>query len=125
MDACDVYVVTVFSEETTEGGHVMAVPRNCVFGENIAHRTFMVIFVVRGAVIAAIVTRRRVVISVVIVTVAGVVRRIRILRIFVGSVRVVAPVPAPPRTPPPWKAEGADKDDFIETVEAMKPIISI
>jgi hypothetical protein len=125
MDTCDVYVVTVFSKETTEGRHVTAVPRNCVFGENIAHNTFIVIFVVRGAVIAAIVTRRRVGISLAIVTIAGVVRRIRILRIFVGSVWVVAPVPAAPRTPPPWKAEVADKDDFIETVEAMKPIISI
>ena len=29
----------------------MAVPGNCVFGENIAHSTFIVIFVVRVAVI--------------------------------------------------------------------------
>ena len=41
VDTGDVYVVTVFSEETTEGGHVMAVPRICVFGENIAHSTFI------------------------------------------------------------------------------------
>ena len=122
----------------------MAVPRNLVFGENIAHSTFIVIFVVRAAVIAAVVTPRRVAISVIIagrpitiaivtipVSVAGVVGRIRIvgwiriLRIFVGSVWVVAPVPAPPRTPPPWKAEVADKDDFVEMPEATKPIISI
>src|SRR5229473_1102326 len=122
VDTGDVYVVAVFSEETTDGGRVMAVPRNCVFGENIAHSTFIVIFVVRAAVIAAVVTPRQVAIS---VTVAGVVGRIRIFRIFVGSVWAVAPVPTPPRTPPPWKAEVADKDDFIETVEAPKPIISI
>ena len=73
-----VYVVAVFSEEATEGGRVMAVPRNCVFGENIAHNTF-IIFVVRGAVIAAIVSPRRVAVSVTIaivtipVSVAGVV----------------------------------------------------
>ena len=128
MDTGDVYVVTVFSEQTTEGGHVMVVPRNCVFGENIAHSTFIVIFVV---VIAAVVTPRRVGISVTIaigtipVSVAGVVGRIRIFRIFVGSVWVVAPVPTPPRTPLPWRAEVADKDNFIETVKATKPIISI
>ena len=114
----------------------MAVPRNCVFGENIAHNTF-IIFVVRGAVIAAIVSPRRVAVSVTIaivtipVSVAGVVGRIRIvgwiriLRIFVGSVWVVAPAPAPPRTPPPWRGEVADKDVFVEMLEATKPIISI
>src|SRR6266478_6209633 len=118
VDTGDVYVVAVFSEETNDGGRVMAVPRNCVFGENIAHSTFIVIFVVRAAVIAAVITPRRVAVS-------GVVGRIRIFRIFVGSVWVVAPVPTPPRTPPPWKAEVADKNDFIETVEAPKPIISI
>src|SRR5205823_8951563 len=131
VDTGDVYVVAVFSEETTDGGRVMAVPRNCVFGENIAHSTFVVIFVVRAAVIAAVVTPRRVAICVTIaivtipISVAGVVGRIRIIRISVGSVWEVAPVPTPPRTPPPWKAEVADKDDFIETVEATKPIISI
>jgi hypothetical protein len=59
------------------------------------------------------------------VSVAGVEGRIRIIRISIGSVWVVAPVPAPPRTPPPWKAEVADKDDFVEMPEATKPIISI
>src|SRR5260370_24013838 len=131
VDTGDVYVVAVFSEETTDGGRVMAVPRNCVFGENIAHSTFVVVFVVRAAVIAAVVISRRVAISVTIaivtipVSVAGVVGRIRIIRISVGSVWGVAPVPTPPSTPPPWKAEVADKDDIIETVEAPKPIISI
>src|SRR4051794_10481726 len=104
----------------------MVIPRNCVFGENIAHYTF-IIFEVRGAVISAIVKRRRVAVSVTIardtVTVfrAGVVGRI-ILRICVGWLWV-APVRSPPRTP--WKAEVADKDDFIETVEATRPITSI
>src|SRR5882724_4695390 len=113
---------------------LLPVPRNCVFGENIAHSTFIVTSVVRGAVIVAVVTRRRVAISVIVagrpitiaiaiaiaivtVSVAGVVGRI-------GSVWV-APVPAPPRTQPPWKAVVADKDDFLESVEATKPIISI
>ena len=131
VDTGDVYVVTVFSEETPEAGHVMAVPRNCVFGENVAHSTFIVIFVVRAAVIAAVITPRRVAVSVTIaivtifVSVAGVGGRIRILRIFVGSVWVIAPVPAPPGTPPPRKAEVTDKDDFLEMIEAMKPMISI
>jgi hypothetical protein len=138
VDTGDVYVVAVFSEETTDGGRVMAVPRKCVFGENIAHSTFIVIFVVRAAVIAAVVTPIRVAIYVTIagrlitlaiitisVSVAGVVGRIRIFRILVGSVWAVAPVPTPPRTPPPSKAEVADKDDLIETVEATKPIILI
>ena len=105
----------------------MVIPRNCVFSENIAHYTF-IIFEVRGAVISAIVKRRRIAVSVTIVRVtvsvfrAGVVGRI-ILRTFVGRVWVVAPVPSPPRTP--WKTEVADKDDFIETVEATRPITSI
>jgi hypothetical protein len=105
----------------------MAVPRDCVFGENIAYNTF-IIFVVRGAVISAIVKERGVSVSVTIITipvsVAGVVGRIRIvgrigiLRIFVGPVCVVATVPCLPRTP--WKAEVPDEDDFIETVGASK-----
>src|SRR5438552_6601814 len=45
-DTGDVYVVTVFSEETTEGGRVMAVPGNFVFRENIAHSALIVIGVV-------------------------------------------------------------------------------
>src|SRR5882724_1131626 len=68
VDTGDVYVVTIFSEEMTEGGRVMAVPSDCVFGENVAHSTFIVVFVVRAAVIAAVVTPKRVVIS---VTIAG------------------------------------------------------
>jgi hypothetical protein len=138
VDTGDVYVVTLFSEETTEGGHVMAIPSDCVFGENIAHSTFIVIFVVRAAVIAAVVTPiwvailvtiagRPITIAIVtiLISVARVEGGIRIFRISVGSVWVVAPVPVPPWTPPPWKAEVADKNDFIETVEAPKPIISI
>src|SRR5436305_13531677 len=62
----DVYVITVFSEETTEGGRVMAVPRNFVFREDIAHSTLIVIGVVRAAVIAAVGTQRRVDTSVII-----------------------------------------------------------
>jgi hypothetical protein len=134
VDTGDVYVVTVFSEETTEGGRVMAVPRNFVFGENIAHSTFIVIGVVRVAVIAAVIIQRRLDISVIIagrritiaivsipVSVAGVVGWIGI---SVGSIWVDC-VPIPPRTPPPWGGEVADKDDFVEMFEAMKPIISI
>src|SRR5207249_173824 len=136
VDTGDVYVVTVFSEETTEGGHVMVVPSNCVFGQNVAHSTFIVIFVVRAAVIGGVVTPIRVAILItiagrpitiaivtILVSVAGVEGRIGIIRISVGSVWVVAPVPVPPGTPPPWKAEVADKDDFLETVEATKPTI--
>src|SRR4051794_1750425 len=109
----------------------MLVPRNCVFGEHIAHNTF-IIFVVRAAVISAIVKRRRIAIAVTVtipVPIAGVVGRIRmvgrigIVRILIGSVCVVAPVPSLPRTP--WKAEVADKDDLMETVRAMKAIMSI
>src|SRR6266480_353461 len=131
MDTGYVYVVAVFCEETTDGGRVMAVPRNCVFGEDITHNAFIGIFVVRAAVIAAVVQHRWIDIAVtkaivtVAVTIAGVVGRIRIFRIFVRFVWVVAPVPTPPRTPPPSRAEVADKDDFIKTVEATKPIISI
>src|SRR6266487_4929732 len=136
VDTGDAYVVRVFSEETTEGGHVMVVPSNCVFGENVAHSTVIVIFVVPAAVIAAVVTPiwvailitvagRPITIAIVtvLVSVAGVERRIGIIRVSVGSVWVVASVPVPPGTPPPWKAEVADKDDFLETVEATKPTI--
>jgi hypothetical protein len=116
----------------------MAVPSNCVFGENIAHSTFIVIFVVRAAVIATVVTPIWVVISVtiagrpitiaivtVLISIAGVEGRIGIIRISVGSVWVVAPVPVPPGTPPPRKAKVADKDDFLEMIEATKPTMSI
>jgi hypothetical protein len=116
----------------------MAVPRNCVFGENIAHSNFIVISVVRAAVIAAVVTPIRVAVYVTIagrlitiaivtrpVSVTGVEGWIGIFRIFVGSIWVVAPVPAPPRNPPPWRGEVADKDDFVEMLEATKPIISM
>ena len=135
----DVYVVTLFTEEATEAGRVMAVPGSFVFGENITHSTLIVIFVVRAAIIAAVVTPIWVAIYVTIggrliniaivtipVSVAGIEGWIGIIRrICVGSVWLVAPVPAPPRTPPPWKAEIADKDDFVEMLEATKSIISI
>ena len=94
--------------------------------------------VVGAAVIAAIVTPIRVAIYVtiagrpitiaivtILISVAGVEGWIRRLRISVGSVWVVAPVPAPPGTPPPWRGEAADKDDFVEVLEAMKSIASI
>src|SRR5215472_18799692 len=109
----------------------------------------IVISLVRAAVIAAGVTPRRVAISVIIagrpiiiaivtipVSVAGVVGRIGINRISVGSVWVT-PVPAPPRTPappppripaptpPPWKAEVADKDDVVEVVEVVESVESV
>src|SRR5205814_6332105 len=112
----------------------MAVPRNFVFREDIAHSTLIVIGVVRAAVIAAVGTQRRVDISVIIagrpitiaivtisVSVAGVIGGIGIYVRFVW----VDPVPTPPRTPPPWRGEVADKDDFVEMLEAMKSIISI
>src|SRR5215469_4022622 len=105
VDTGDVYVVTVFSEQTTEGGHVMVVPGNCVFGEHIAHSTFIIIFVIGAAVIATIVTPIRVAIYVtiagrpitiaivtILISIAGVEGWIRRLRISVGSVWVVAPV---------------------------------
>src|SRR5262245_12301890 len=99
----------------------MAVPRIYVFGEYIAHSTFIVIYVVRAAVIAAVVTPRRVAISVIItgrpITIARVTIPMSVAGV-VGSVWV-ARVP----TPPPWKAEAADKDDFVEVVEVMKSII--
>src|SRR6266550_2569168 len=40
------------------------------------------------------------------------------------AVRVArAPTPTRPRTPPPWKAEVADKDDVVEVVEMMESMI--
>src|SRR5262249_38609449 len=42
----------------------------------------------------------------------------------VGSVWIDR-VPVPPRTPPPWRGEVADEDDFVEMLETMKPITSI
>src|SRR5436305_12844832 len=98
----DVYVITVFSEETTEGGGVMAVPRNFVFRENIAHSTLIVIVVVvvsqRRIDISVIIAGRSITITIVTipVSVAGVVGWIGIC---VGSVWVDA-VPAPPSTRP-------------------------
>ena len=116
----------------------MAVPSNCVFGQNVAHSTFIVIFVVRAAVIAPVVTPKWIAIFVavagrpitiaivtILISVAGEEGRIGIIRISVGSIWVVAPVPVPPGPPPPRKAEVADKDDFLEMIEAMKPMISI
>src|SRR4051812_20437356 len=114
----------------------MLIPRNCVFREDIAHNTFIIV-VVRGAVVSAIVEQRRIAVSVsVTITIVaipggvprvvgwiGIVGRIRILRVIVGCLWVVAPVPAPQRTP--WKAEVADNDNFVETMEATKPVISI
>jgi hypothetical protein len=51
-----------------ECGCVMAVPGNCVFGENVAHSALIVAFVVRAAVITAVITPPWVIIS---VTIAG------------------------------------------------------
>jgi hypothetical protein len=72
----DIYVVTVFGEQTTEAGHVMAVPRNCVFGQNVTHSSFIVVSVLHAAAIAP----RRLGICISIVTipvsVTGVVGRI-------------------------------------------------
>jgi hypothetical protein len=127
VDTIDVYVVTVFSEETSEGGRVMAVPRNFVFRENIAHSTLIVIGVVvviqRRVHISVIIAGRPITIAIVTipVSVAGVIGWIGIY----GGLVWVDPVPIPPRTPPPWRGEVADKDDFVEMLEAMKPIISI
>ena len=123
----DVYIVTVFSEETTENGRVMAVPRNFVFGENIAHSTLVVIGVVvviqRRGDISVIIGVGRITIAVITIPVS-VARVVGWLGIYVGSVWV-DPVPAPPRSPPPWRGEVADKDELVEMLEAMKPIISI
>jgi hypothetical protein len=127
VDTGDVYVVTVFSEETTEVDRVMAVPRNFVFRENIAHSTLIVIGVVvvpqRRVDISVIMAGRPIIIAIIAISgfVTGVIGWIGI---YVGFVWV-DPVPAPPRIPPPWRGEVADKDDFVEMLEAMKPIISI
>jgi hypothetical protein len=127
VDTVDVYVVTVFSEETTEVGRVMAVPRNFIFRENIAHSTLIVIGVVvvpqRRGDISVIIAGRPITIAIVTIPgfVAGVIGRIGII---VGSVWV-GPVRGPPRTPPPWRGKVADKDDFVEMLEATKPISSI
>src|SRR5919204_3519771 len=99
VNTSDVYVVTVFSEETPKAGHVMAVPSNCVFGENVAHSTFSVHFVVRAAgkdaveipqwvVISVTIAGRPITIAIVtiLISVAGIEGRIRIFRISVGSV---------------------------------------
>src|SRR5437763_11809716 len=89
VDTGDVYVVTVFSEETTEGGRVMAVPRNFVFRENIAHRTLIVIGVVvviqRRVDISVIIAGRPITIAIVTisVSVAGVIGGIGIYVRFV------------------------------------------
>src|SRR3954471_22517264 len=132
MNIGGVYVVAVVSEEPTERGCVMLIPRNCVFREDIAHNTF-IIFVVRGAVVSAIVEQRRVAVTITIVAIPGgvprvvgrigIVGRIRILGVIVGCLWVVAPVPAPQRTP--WKAKVANNDNFVEMMEATKPVISI
>jgi hypothetical protein len=130
-DTVDVYVVTVFSEETDEGGRVMAVPRNFVFREDIAHRTLIVIGVVvviqRRVDISVIIAGRPITITIAIAIVTipvSVSRVIGWIGVCVGFVRV-DPVRTPPRTPPPWRGEVADKDDFVEMLEAMKPIVSI
>src|SRR5207247_7989883 len=107
----------------------MAVPRNFVFRENLAHSTLIVIGVVvvsqRRIDRSVIIAGRSITMTITIVTipvfVAGVIGWIGI---WVGCVWV-DPVPTPPRTPPPWRGEVADKDDFVEMLEATKPIISI
>src|SRR5438552_5483052 len=105
----------------------MAVPGNFVFRENIAHSTLIVIGVVvvpqRRVDISVIIAGRPIIIAIVAIPgfVTGVIGWIGI---YVGFVWV-DPVPAPPRIPPPRRGEVAYKDDFVEMLEAMKPIISI
>jgi hypothetical protein len=107
----------------------MAVPRNFVFRENIAHSTLIVIGVVvvsqRRGDISVIIAGRSIAIIITIViirvSVAGVAGVVGWIGICVGAVWV-GPVPGPPRTPPPWRGEVADKDDFVEMLEATKPI---
>jgi hypothetical protein len=123
MDTIDVDVVTIFSEEMTEGGCVTAVPGNFVFRQKIAHSALVVIGVVvviqRWGGIPIIISGRRVIVAVVVIAghVAGVIERIGISieSIWVGAI--------PPRAPPPWRGEVADKDDLVEMLEAMKPSI--
>src|SRR4030095_8558641 len=97
----------------------MAVPRNFVFGENIAHSTLIVIGVVvviqRRVDISVIIAGRPITITITIITIPGSVARVVVgwIGICVGFVRV-DPVRTPPRTPPPRRGEVADKDDFVE-----------
>src|SRR5262245_45412218 len=107
----------------------MAVPGNFVFSENIPHSTLIVIGVVvviqRRGDISVIIAGRSRTRSIIIVTIPGSVRGvIERIGICVGPVWV-APARAPPGAPPPWRGEVADKDDLVEMLKAMKPIISI
>src|SRR5437870_3687254 len=109
----------------------MSVPRNFVFRENIAHSTLIVIgvvVVIQSRVdISVIIAGRSITIAITItivtipVSVAGVAGVVGWIGIRVGPVRV-GPVPSPPGTPPPWRGEVADKDNFVEMLKATKPI---